>query len=201
MSTCNPPVSADRALDLTRQWVDQIVIGLNLCPFAAPDQRAGRVRYAVSEATTEAQAVAEFLRELETIQQSDETSVATTLLVYTQTAQDFHRYLDLLDLCQFALERAGLEGVFQLASFHPEYCFAGVDPEDISHWTNRSPLPMIHIIREGQMSRVLARYKDADQIPVRNIARLEQLGREGLLGQWSELAHYWPAPGNKKTTP
>ncbi len=192
MSTDTQHLSPDAALELTRQWVDKIVIGLNLCPFAAPDQRAGRVRYALSEATSEDQAVADFLSELERIQQADETDVATTLLVFTHTAQDFHLYLDLLDQCQFALERAGLEGVFQLASFHPEYCFAGVDPDHISHWTNRSPLPMIHIIREGQMSRILARFKDADQIPERNIARLEQMGREGLLGQWPELASYWP---------
>ena len=93
-------------------------------------------------------------------------------------------------MCQSALESAGLEGVFQLASFHPQYCFAGVDPDDITNWTNRAPFPTIHIIREGQMSRVLVHYKTPEEIPERNMALMEKLGREGLIERFSPLGIY-----------
>ncbi|MFW1678632.1 DUF1415 domain-containing protein [Pontibacter sp. JAM-7] len=192
MQTYPHPLPADLALSRSRNWVDQMVIGLNLCPFAAPDQRAGRVRYALSDAEGMATAVADFLVELERIQQADASDIATTLLILNRTGEAFETYLDLLDQCQGALQQAGLEGVFQLASFHPRYCFAGVDADDLSNWTNRSPLPMIHLIREGQMSRVLAHYQAVEEIPERNIERLRTMGRAGLLQHCPVLAEYWP---------
>lgn len=175
---------------LTQQWVEALVVGLNLCPFAAPEVRNDTIRYAVSHSDNLDGAVQDFLAELQRIQSSEEAALSTSLVSFTETAVTFDSFLDLLDRCQNALEDAGLEGVFQLASFHPQYCFAGVAADDISNWTNRAPFPTIHIIREGQMSRVLVHYKTPEEIPERNMALMEKLGREGLIARFPPLAEY-----------
>jgi len=180
----------EQAPVLTQQWVEALVVGLNLCPFAAPEVRNDTIRYAVSHSDSLDGAVQDFLAELQRIQSSEETALSTSLVSFTETAVTFDSFLDLLDRCQDALEEAGLEGVFQLASFHPQYCFAGVAADDISNWTNRAPFPTIHIIREGQMSRVLVHYKTPEEIPERNMALMEKLGREGLIARFPPLAEY-----------
>ena len=181
---------AEQAVELTQQWVEAIVVGLNLCPFAAPEVRNQSIRYVASHAASLEEATQDFLAELQIIQKSDESELSTSLVNFTDTAVEFETFLDLLDMCQRALESAGLEGVFQLASFHPQYCFSGVDPDDITNWTNRAPFPTIHIIREGQMSRVLVHYKTPEEIPERNMALMEKLGREGLIERFSPLGIY-----------
>lgn len=181
---------AEQAVELTQQWVEAIVVGLNLCPFAAPEVRNQSIRYVASHAASLEEATQDFLAELQIIQKSDESELSTSLVNFTDTAVEFEAFLDLLDMCQSALESAGLEGVFQLASFHPQYCFSGVDPDDITNWTNRAPFPTIHIIREGQMSRVLVHYKTPEEIPERNMALMEKLGREGLIERFSPLGIY-----------
>lgn len=180
----------EQAPVLTQQWVEALVVGLNLCPFAAPEVRNDTIRYAVSHSDNLDGAVQDFLAELQRIQSSEEAALSTSLVSFTETAVTFDSFLDLLDRCQNALEDAGLEGVFQLASFHPQYCFAGVAADDISNWTNRAPFPTIHIIREGQMSRVLVHYKTPEEIPERNMALMEKLGREGLIARFPPLAEY-----------
>lgn len=180
----------EQAPVLTQQWVEALVVGLNLCPFAAPEVRNDTIRYAVSHSDNLDGAVQDFLAELQRIQSSEEAVLSTSLVSFTETAVTFDSFLDLLDRCQDALEEAGLEGVFQLASFHPQYCFAGVAADDISNWTNRAPFPTIHIIREGQMSRVLVHYKTPEEIPERNMALMEKLGREGLIARFPPLAEY-----------
>ncbi|MDO6513993.1 MULTISPECIES: DUF1415 domain-containing protein [unclassified Neptuniibacter] len=182
---------AEEAATLTQQWVESIVVGLNLCPFAAPEVRKRAIRYCVSHATELDVAIQDFLNELQHIQNCKESELSTSLISFTETAIDFYSFLDLLDMCQDALEDAGLDGVFQLASFHPQYCFAGVDADHISNWTNRAPFPTIHIIREGQMSRVLMHYKTPEEIPERNIALMETLGREGLIERFPPLEQYF----------
>ena len=186
---------AEQAPELMAAWVESMVVGLNLCPFAAPELRNKTIRYAVSNAETDEAACAEFLQELEHIQRSEEEVLSTTLLSFTHCAVNFEDYLDLLDRCQHLLEKAGLDGVFQLASFHPQYCFQGVAEDHISNWTNRAPFPTIHIIREGQMSRVLAHYKHPEEIPERNIQLMEKLGYAGLVERFPPLADYWDAGG------
>ncbi len=180
----------EQAPVLTQQWVEALVVGLNLCPFAAPEVRNDTIRYAVSHSDSLDGAVQDFLSELQRIQSSEEAALSTSLVSFTETAVTFDSFLDLLDRCQDALEEAGLEGVFQLASFHPQYCFAGVAVDDISNWTNRAPFPTIHIIREGQMSRVLVHYKTPEEIPERNMALMEKLGRDGLIARFPPLAEY-----------
>ena len=175
---------------LTRRWVETIVVGLNLCPFAAPVVKDESLRYSVSEATEKEALVADFLQQIEAIQLADEDVIATTLLIVPHMLQDFYDYLDMLALFEELLQDAGLEGVLQLASFHPGYLFGGVEENDLSHWTNRSPYPTFHIIREAQMSRALTHYKNPEQIPERNMKLLRELGRQSLIERFPPFADY-----------
>lgn len=184
---------AEQAQTLTQRWVEVMVVGLNLCPFAAPEVKNNAIRYAVSHAESLPLALEGFLSELDRIQSAEEAELSTTLLAFTQLADDFDDFLELLDYCQQLLEESGLDGVFQLASFHPAYCFEGVEERDITNWTNRAPFPTIHIIREGQMSRVLTHYRSPEEIPERNMQLMESLGREGLIERFPEFEKYCPA--------
>ena len=175
---------------LTRQWVETMVVGLNLCPFAAPVVKKDTLRYAVTEGQSEEDLAHAFLSELEKIQKANEVDIATSLVIMPKALTDFYDYLDMLAVFENLLKASGLEGTFQLASFHPNYQFAGVAAEDLSHWTNRSPFPMVHIIREGQMERVLAHYPNPDAIPERNINLLRELGREELIKRFPPFAEY-----------
>lgn len=192
MNSENIRITPKTATELTRSWVETMVVGLNLCPFAAPVVKDESLRYAVSLAETEDALVADFLSEIERVQQATEEDVATTLLIAPVMLQDFYDYLDMLALFEDLLLEAGLDGVLQLASFHPQYLFGGVDADDISHWTNRSPYPTFHIIREAQMSRALTHYKDPEEIPERNMRLLRKLGREGLIERFPPFADYCP---------
>lgn len=175
---------------ITRHWVETMVVGLNLCPFAAPVVKDESLRYSISGSADPEQQVAEFLNELELILAADEADIATTLFVVPEGLESFDDYLDTLALFEDLLEQAGLSGVFQLASFHPDYLFDGVPEDDMSHWTNRSPWPAFHIIREAQMSRALQHYKKPEQIPERNMQLLRELGREGLIERFPPFADY-----------
>lgn len=174
-------------LEQSKQWVEKVVMGINLCPFAAPVIKQKTLHYQISDAKRDQHRAEDFLMALDQIQNADEDEIATTLLIYPKGLEDFEHYLDLLDFLQQLLEESGLDGEFQLASFHPEYLFEGVDEQDRSHWTNRSPYPMVHIIREGQMTQALANYKDADQIPERNIERLREMDQQQLAELYPHL--------------
>nr|WP_067289386.1 DUF1415 domain-containing protein [Marinobacterium profundum] len=181
---------ADQVRALTERWVEVMVVGENLCPFAAAVLKREQLRFAVSPADSAEAVARDFLQELALIQQAPEEEIATTLMIVPAALDDFYDYLDALAQCEALIAKAGLEGVFQLASFHPRYRFGGVPADDISHWTNRSPYPMFHLLREGQMSRVLAHYPDPDAIPERNIAHLRALGPEGLIKLFPPFADY-----------
>ncbi|WP_432697074.1 DUF1415 domain-containing protein [Marinobacterium sp. YM272] len=182
----------EQAEILTRQWVEAMVVGLNLCPFAAPVVKAGTIRYQVSDAANEDELLRDFLQQLSELVATPATELSTTLVITPWLLSDFDEFLDLVADAEALLERAGVEDLFQIASFHPGYLFDGVDESDISHWTNRAPYPTLHLIRQDEMSRVLASYGDADQIPERNIARLREIGRERLIARFPPLADYWP---------
>lgn len=173
-----------------RRWVEVMVVGENLCPFAAPDFRHDRIRYAVCAAEAPEALAQVFLEELALIHARGEREIATSLLIMPRALADFDDYLDMLALCEDLIGQAGLDGVFQLASFHPRYRFEGVPADDVSHWTNRAPFPAFHLIREGQMSRVLMHYPDPAAIPERNIAHLRALGRDGLIRLFPPFADY-----------
>jgi hypothetical protein len=170
-----------------RTWLAELVVGLNLCPFARPLLGADNLRIAVCDSADTASARRRFLLELDLLQRSSEQEVATTLLAFPSAFADFETYLDFLDEARALLADAGLEGVVQLASFHPLYQFAGEPPGAASHYSNRSPYPLVHLLREDMLSRVLAEDSDPQEIPARNIATLEGIGVAALEQRWREL--------------
>ena len=164
----------------TLGWVKDFVIGLNLCPFARPLVASDALRVTVCEATDDESVAVTLLDEIERIQKASEAEIATTLVVLTNALQRFDDYLAFLDGAQRLIEEMDLLGVLQLASFHPDYQFAGEPIEAASHFTNRAPFPMIHVLREDMVTRALETYPNPEQIPERNIQKLEDLGRERL---------------------
>lgn len=165
----------------TRQWLQDVVIGLNLCPFARREFDAGRIHFAVTEETDMEALLMAFATELSRLDKTPE--IETSLVIFANAVPDFHDYLDLLDMAQAWLEEQELEGIFQLASFHPLYQFADSAPDDEANYTNRSPFPVIHILREDSVERAVASHPDPAMIPERNI----QLAREKGLRFWKEM--------------
>ncbi|WP_422051627.1 DUF1415 domain-containing protein [Shimia sp.] len=162
----------------TRQWLDQMVVGLNLCPFSSSVIARDQVRYAICDATTDADLKQFFVDELQLLLGSNENDVATSLLMFPQGLEEFGDYLTLLDWFQQLLEQADLIEHVQLASFHPHYQFEGVAADDLSHFTNRAPYPTIHLLRQAQMTKVLAHVSDPEKIYLDNIKTLNDLGRK-----------------------
>lgn len=181
-------IDPDQAEAQTRRWLTEFVVGLNLCPFARPMLDSEQLRIAVCAEADLALLQRSFLSELDLIQSKPESDIATSLLVFTDALTDFDDYLDFLALAQELLGDAGLEGLVQLASFHPDYRFEGEAEDAPSHFSNRSPYPTIHLIREDMLERVLLEFPDPEGIPGRNIATLEELGSEELERRWQALA-------------
>ena len=167
----------------TRAWLEHAVIGLNLCPFAKAVHAKGQVRYVVSEATDPDALLAELQAEMRRLADTDPAEVDTTLLIHPQVLQDFYDFNDFLGLAEDALADAGHEGVLQLASFHPEFQFAGTDADDIGNATNRAPYPTLHLLREASIDRAVAAFPEAEAIYEANIETMERLGPEG----WAAL--------------
>lgn len=162
----------------TRLWLDQMVVGLNLCPFASSVIARDQVYYAVCDATSDAELQQFYLHELERLLGASENDIATSLLMFPQGLDEFDVYLDVLDWFEQLLEQAELAEHVQLASFHPQYQFEGVAPDDLSHFTNRAPYPIIHLLRQDQMTKVLAQVSDPEKIYLDNIKTLKDLGRQ-----------------------
>ena len=160
------------------RWVERAVIGLDLCPFAAAVWRGGRVRTAISDATTPGQAVEAALREAAELLDSSE--ISTTLVVFPRALADFGTFLDAVAAAEEALAAAGAQGVLQIATFHPEYVFEGALADDLSNYTNRAPFPVMHLLRETEVADAVDQHPDPEGIPVKNIERLEELGREAI---------------------
>jgi len=163
----------------TRRWLERAVIGLNLCPFAKAVHAKGQVRFVLSEATTPEALLADLGEELAFLRDASPAEIDTTLIVHPGVLQDFLDYNDFLALADDLVAELGLEGVLQVASFHPRYQFAGTAPDDIGNCTNRAPYPTLHLLREDSVSRAVAAYPDPDTIVERNIETLRQLGRDG----------------------
>ncbi len=157
-----------------KQWLDEIIIGLNFCPFAKKEFVNNTIWYHQSKEKQVKLALKEFVEQCHYLKQHDE--IETTLLIYSDGFRSFERYLDLVDYANDLLIDTGFEGIFQLASMHPEYCFADDHFDDASNFTNRSPYPLIHIIREASMEKVLKVYKEPEKIPEDNIALAQQKG-------------------------
>jgi len=161
-----------------RQWLEAVVIGLNLCPFAGTPYRNGQVRIAVSHAATEETLLATLQNELLLIDGTPGTAVETTLLVMAGILGDFDAYNQFLAEVDRLLRKEGWEGKYQVASFHPRYQFLGTKEDDASNLTNRSPWPILHIIREASIDRALSDYPEPETIPVRNIEKMQALSPE-----------------------
>lgn len=155
-----------------------MVVGLNLCPFSSCVIAKNQVHYAVCDAITDEQLKQFFENELQLLLGANENEVATSLLMFTQGLEDFGDYLDVLDWFQQLLEAADLVEFVQLASFHPHYQFEEVAADDLSHFTNRSPYPTIHILRQDQMAKALEHVSNPEKIYLNNIDTLKKLGRK-----------------------
>lgn len=175
------PVDQQHIINETRCWVERLVIDLNLCPFARKPYDAGQVRFCVSEARDEESLLTDLQQELELLQGSDVKDIETTVLIHPYVLNDFYQYNDFLAVVDHYLSISGLEGIIQIASLHPDYRFADVDADDVGNYSNRSPYPILHLLREESVARAIASYVRPDKIPERNVRRLHELGQELVL--------------------
>ncbi|MBY5941670.1 DUF1415 domain-containing protein [Halomonas sp. H33-56] len=169
----------------TAAWVEEFVVGLNVCPFAGREVTRGSIRYIEVDGRRLEDALVALLEACHHLETTPE--VETSLLVFTRGLADFDDYLDALAMAEALLADRGYEGVFQLASFHPDYVFDGVDDDDPANFTNRSPWPVWHLLREEGLERALAHYPDPEAIPERNIERLREIGSDSLAERLAEL--------------
>ncbi len=182
-----PPGDEPPAIAATRRWLERAVIGLNLCPFAKAVHAKRQVRFVLSDATTPEALLEQLAEELVLLRDADPEEIDTTLLVHPDVLEDFLDFNDFLDNADAAVEALDLQGVIQVASFHPGYQFAGTAPGDIGNFTNRSPYPTLHLLREASIDRAVEAFPDPDAIVERNLATLDKLGHEG----WRKL---WESP-------
>lgn len=184
----------DDAIAATRAWIERAVIGLNLCPFASTVYVKGQIRYVVSDARTTDALLADLERELRALADADPESVETTLLIHPFVLADFLDYNDFLDVADAAVEALELAGVLQVASFHPDYQFAGTTADDVTNYTNRSPYPTLHLLREASVERAVAAFPEAGEIYEKNIETMRRLGLPG----WLALGLAPPSPAERK---
>lgn len=174
----NSPLPQD-AIDATRQWLKKAVIGLNLCPFAKGVHVKGQIRYCVSDAQTPEALREDLVSELVRLRDADPAEIDTSLLIHPFVFHDFLDFNDFLDVANAALVELGLEGELQIASFHPHFQFADTEPEDIENYTNRSPYPTLHLLREASLDRAVEAFPDAADIFEKNIETMRRLGHQG----------------------
>ncbi|MCP4447094.1 MAG: DUF1415 domain-containing protein [Myxococcales bacterium] len=165
-------------IEETERWLENIVIGLGICPFAKSVFDAKSIRYQVCEPVSASDLLLELIEECQHLDEHETT--ATTLLIYPEGLDSFEDYLDVVAAACDQLETADYGGIYQLASFHPAYVFDGCDDDDAANLTNRSPFPTLHLIREAGMSEALASYPSPEKIPERNMRICRELGHEGL---------------------
>jgi hypothetical protein len=177
------PEAAETVVAATRRWLERAVVGLNLCPFARAVYVREQIRYTVSAATTPEALLADLISELRTLAAAAPETIETTLLIHPDVLNDFLDYNDFLGIADAAVADLGLEGTIQIASFHPRYQFAGTAEDDIENYTNRSPYPLLHLLREASVERAVAAFPEAAEIYEKNIATMRRLGVEG----WREL--------------
>ncbi|AOI69330.1 DUF1415 domain-containing protein [Burkholderia multivorans] len=171
--------SHDEILAATRHWLARAVIGLNLCPFAKSVYVKDQVRYAISEATTLEDALADLETELRGLDAADPQQVDTTLVIYPHAFAEFLDYNDALFFADRLVRQLKLDGVLQIASFHPRYQFDGTEPDDIENYTNRAPYPILHLLREDSIARAADAFPDASAIYEKNQETLRRLGHDG----------------------
>ena len=182
----------EEVLAKTRHWLEAAVIGLNLCPFAKAVYVKNQVRLVVSKARHADDLLEELDRELDLLVATPASEIDTTLLIHPALFEDFLDFNDFLEIAEGVVDEHGLDGVVQLASFHPQFQFDGTEPDDISNYTNRAPFAILHLLREDSVGRAVEAFPQADAIFETNIATLEKLGYAG----WKALI---PRPRNIET--
>lgn len=170
-------------LSATKLWLEQAVIGLNLCPFAKAVHVKGQIRYAISHATDTTELHDALTEEINLLLNTPADQIDTTLLIHPQVLTDFFEYNDFLERADRLLVKLDADGALQIASFHPDYQFQGTQSDDLENYTNRSPYPILHLIREASIDKALASYPDPDNIYQRNIDTLNRIGLDG----WRQL--------------
>lgn len=160
------------------QWLNSVVIGLNLCPFSHKPANENRVRFQVSSAANEEALLQELAEEMTLLDNIPAKEIETTLLIVPNLLQDFFDYNQFLLWAESLIKRNNWKGVYQIASFHPDYCFAGADHDDVENLTNRAPYPILHIIREASLAIALNYVDDVEEIPERNKQRMRELSAE-----------------------
>ncbi|MHB1231560.1 MAG: DUF1415 domain-containing protein [Burkholderiales bacterium] len=178
------PTANDEIIVATRTWLERAVIGLNLCPFAKAVHVHNRIRYCVSGAQSTAALLDDLLSELRTLKAAAPDEYETTLLIHPYVLTEFIEYNHFLRTAEATVAKLGLDVEFQIASFHPHYQFADAGPEDIENYTNRSPYPTLHLLREASIARAVAAFPDAAAIYEKNIETLRRLGHAGWQRLW-----------------
>ena len=179
----NLNVTNEEAISATKLWLERAVIGLNLCPFAKGVHVKGQIRYFVSAAQTPDELLKDVMSELEVLAEASREKIDTILLIHPHVLTDFLDYNDFLEVVDAALEEVDLAGELQVASMHPQYQFADTELDDITNYTNRSPYPTLHLIREASIDEAVAAFPEAEMIFERNIETMRKLGHEG----WNAL--------------
>ncbi|GAC20921.1 DUF1415 domain-containing protein [Paraglaciecola arctica] len=168
----------EEVLTAVKYWIDKVIVGQNFCPFAKKEIQRNTVRYAIFPATQVNDALSHLLEELAILDQKQ--NIQTTLLIFPSGFADFECYLDMLEMANSLISQGGYGGIYQLASFHPDYCFDGEDQNDPANYTNRSPYPILHILRESSIEAVLKHYPEPESIPENNITKARELGSSYL---------------------
>lgn len=168
------------AITSTRNWVEKMVIGLNLCPFAKLPFSQGQIHFQLIEDESMERQLLVFWKEIERLISTEKNEISNSLLIFPDSFPDFSDYLDFYDLCEKLLAGQGKDTEFQLASFHPNYLFDGVGEQDASNYTNRSPYPMIHVLRSEEVEEAIASHPNIESVPKRNVELLRELGKEGV---------------------
>jgi uncharacterized protein len=177
------------AIRATRAWVEHAVVGLNLCPFAKSPMVKGQIEYVLSDTADPRVLLAELCVQMQRLVAADPALIETTLLIHPNVLGNFADFNDFLGAADATLEDLGLEGVLQIASFHPHYQFEGTAPDDVGNASNRSPYPTLHLLREASVERAVEAFPEAEAIFENNLRTLEALGTEG----WVALqARWWP---------
>ncbi len=173
------PISEDNVIsESTMQWIRSFIIEYNICPFAKHVVDKGTLTINVIHTTKLETALEEMMSAVEVLDKNP--GIETTLLIFPDMLNDFFDYLDFAELAEQLLADQAYEGIYQLATFHPNYCFAGVSPDDVSNYTNRSPYPMLHLLREESIEKAIAHHGNPEQIPEDNIATMHKLGLDKI---------------------
>lgn len=174
-------------IEITKNWLRTFVIGMNFCPFAKNPFEADTIRYVLIE-TTDIQVLGDTLvAELKHLANTPPSQVETTLLIHPNLLDIFDEYLNFLEVTEYLLEDYDLDGIIQIASFHPDYQFDGTTLEDVENFTNRSPFPMLHLLRESSVSWAVDSYADVEKVPSNNVHYLKSIGLSEIKKQWDEI--------------